>query len=76
MKKSGIIIDKKGNVWLPKSLKFPGYLKPHLNCTEWQMWIFLTAKGPENFKRKYAEKNLSRTTIWRIKKKLKAKKFL
>ena len=61
---------------MPNDLKFGGQIKPTLKPTEWWIWLFLTATGPEKYKKMYAEEGLSRSTIFRTKKKLRKKGYL
>lgn len=65
--------DKKGNLHLPDKIPFGGELNPTLKPNEWFLWILLNSS---NVSKKHYENIGSRSTIWRLKKKLNEKGYL
>jgi len=75
MRKSGAYFTNEGELHIPASVPRPKELNHPLTLKEWVFWLFFTAENKRNDYNKWTENLVSRTTHWRIRKKLTEKGY-
>lgn len=75
MKKAGTYFDSFGELHIPASVHFPGGINPGLKPREWLFWILVSAENYPGDSKKFLEPLGSRTTLYRLRKKLMAKGY-